>query len=142
MQQVSLTTIVMGIEPSARARLNAVSILAVRPTLKFDLIAFAYSLRQIFIGQVMGTSVGTKIFVDDGWRPAAAFALGLSGLQLVILLMRGPHCDRHTWFGYQNGETRKSVAEENKLRREVGVQESVDEKLPTRNVDEEKGARL
>lgn len=96
MLQVSLTTKVFGIKglEAARARLNAVLILS------------------LFIGQVMGTSVGTKVFINFGWRAGAALGLGWYGWQLFILLLRGPHCERYTWFGYQGGlEWRKSVVE-------------------------------
>lgn len=61
----------------------------------------------------MGTSVGTHIFVKFGWRASAAFAMGLYGWQFFILLIRGPHCKRYTWFGYEGGlEARKSVVRE------------------------------
>ncbi|KAG6879825.1 hypothetical protein C0992_011108 [Termitomyces sp. T32_za158] len=94
MLQVSLSTAVFGISVSARARLNAIMILS------------------IFIGQVLGTSVGTKVFVMYGWRAGAALNMGWYGWQLFILLLRGPHCNRFTWFGYEGGlETRKSVVE-------------------------------
>ncbi|KAI0262422.1 major facilitator superfamily domain-containing protein [Gloeopeniophorella convolvens] len=92
MQQVSLTTSVYGISEAARARLNAVLILS------------------LFIGQVMGTSVGTKVFVEHGWRASAGLMLGWTVWQLAILLIRGPHCSRYTWFGYEGGiEWRKSI---------------------------------
>lgn len=95
MQQVSLTTAVFAISEAARARLNAVLILS------------------IFIGQIMGTAVGTKVFVADGWREAAALSLGWTGLQLIVLLLRGPHVGRYTWFGYEGGrEWRKKVVME------------------------------
>lgn len=51
----------------------------------------------------MGTAAGSRIFLQFGWRAAAAFALGLYGLQIVLLLIRGPHCKRYTWFGYEGG---------------------------------------
>ncbi|TFK38956.1 MFS general substrate transporter [Crucibulum laeve] len=101
MLQVSLSTAVFSIAPEARARLNAVCILA------------------IFIGQVMGTSVGTQVFVKFGWRAAALFSMGLYGFELFILLIRGPHCSRYTWFGYEGGlEARRSVVDERKRRAE------------------------
>ena len=38
--------------------------------------------------------------------------LGLTTWQLVVLLARGPHCNRYTWFGYEGGmEWRKSAVE-------------------------------
>lgn len=51
----------------------------------------------------MGTSVGTEVFVKYGWRPAAALSVAWSGFTLVVLFLRGPHCSRYTWFGYEGG---------------------------------------
>jgi hypothetical protein len=65
---------------------------------------------QLFIGQVLGTAVGTKVFIRYGWRAGAALSMALFVWQLAIQLLRGPHCERYTWFGYQGGvEPRKSV---------------------------------
>ncbi|KNZ79011.1 Putative uncharacterized transporter ygaY [Termitomyces sp. J132] len=94
MLQVSLSTAVFGISVAARARLNAIMILS------------------IFVGQVLGTSVGTKVFVTYGWRAGAALNMGWYGWQLFILFLRGPHCNRFTWIGYEGGlEARKSATE-------------------------------
>lgn len=63
----------------------------------------------------MGTSVGTKVFVKYGWRAAAALSMGWYAWQLLVLLSRGPHCRRTTWFGYEGGlEARKSAVEAKK----------------------------
>lgn len=63
---------------------------------------------QVFAGQIMGTAVGTKVFLTYGWRPAAALSVAWSGFTLVVLLLRGPHCKRGTWLGYDGGcELRK-----------------------------------
>ncbi|KAH8109791.1 major facilitator superfamily domain-containing protein [Phellopilus nigrolimitatus] len=112
MQQVSLTTAVYNISDSSRARMNAVLII------------------WIFLGQVTGTAVGTKIFLAFGWRAAAAFSMGLYAFQIGILLLRGPHCGRYTWFGYEGGrEARKKVVEERKKRAPGGEEgEESDEK--------------
>ncbi|KIJ14977.1 hypothetical protein PAXINDRAFT_78210 [Paxillus involutus ATCC 200175] len=92
MQQVSLTTAVLSISTAAASRLNAILILS------------------LFIGQVMGSSVGTDVFVQHGWRACALVMLGLYGFQLVLHLLRGPHCPRFHWFGWAGGfEARKSV---------------------------------
>jgi hypothetical protein len=58
----------------------------------------------------MGTSVGTHVFVKFGWRPAAALSVAWTGFTLVVLLLRGPHCSRHTWFGYEGGWGMKKVS--------------------------------
>ncbi|KAH6911730.1 membrane protein [Coprinopsis sp. MPI-PUGE-AT-0042] len=83
--QVSLSQSIFAISPDARARMNSVFILA------------------LFIGQVMGTSVGTKVFLENGWRANAGLNVAWAGIQLVILVLRGPHCGRYTWFGYEGG---------------------------------------
>ncbi|KII86487.1 hypothetical protein PLICRDRAFT_56185 [Plicaturopsis crispa FD-325 SS-3] len=94
-QQLSLSTGVFSIAADARARLNAVMILS------------------LFIGQIMGTAVGTKVFVEHGWRAASGLSMAWYGWQLFILLLRGPHVQRYTWFGYEGGlEARKKVVME------------------------------
>ena len=56
----------------------------------------------------MGTSVGTRIFVRHGWRAAAVLSLAWNIWQMCILLLRGPHCKRFTWVGWECGyEMRK-----------------------------------
>ena len=68
---------------------------------------------QVFVGQIMGTAVGTKVFVTYGWRPAAALSVGWTAFTLIVMLVRGPHCARHTWFGYEGGmRMRKDVPAE------------------------------
>ncbi|PBK95799.1 MFS general substrate transporter [Armillaria gallica] len=121
MLQVSLATSIFSIAPEARARLNAVYILS------------------LFIGQVMGTSVGSQVFIKYGWRAGAALSLGWSGWQLFMLLLRGPHCDRRTWFGYQGGlEPRKGVVEE---RRRQEAEQSNDGDRTARNSAEQEKQR-
>ncbi|KIY52041.1 MFS general substrate transporter [Fistulina hepatica ATCC 64428] len=60
MLQVSLSTAIFAIEPAARTRLNALFIV-----LRSFLITEFYSL-QMLIGQVMGSSVGTRVFNNYG----------------------------------------------------------------------------
>jgi hypothetical protein len=60
----------------------------------------------------MGSSLGSKLFLSHGWRASGGLTLGLTGWALVLLLARGPHCNRYTWFGYEGGmEWRKSAVE-------------------------------
>ncbi len=126
-----------SIAPEARARLNAVYILSV--SLYISTYSLSYSWRQLFIGQVMGTSVGSQVFIKYGWRAGAALSLGWSGWQLFMLLLRGPHCDRRTWFGYQGGlEPRKGVVEE---RRRQEAEQSNDGDRTARNSAEQEKQR-
>ncbi|TFY64812.1 hypothetical protein EVG20_g5817, partial [Dentipellis fragilis] len=99
MQQTSLTTAVFAINESARSRLNAVIILS------------------FFLGTVMGTPVGSRVFVEHGWRASAWLSFAWTGWQLAILLIRGPHARRYTWFGWEGGaEWRKDVVRERQRR--------------------------
>ena len=96
----------------------------------------------------MGTAVGTKVFVEHGWRASAALSLGWTGWQVIILLLRGPHCQRYTWFGYQGGtEWRKDVVmagarrvaeEEGRKDTEQGEAEKGDEGPRSSNLSDEK----
>ncbi|EPQ50062.1 MFS general substrate transporter [Gloeophyllum trabeum ATCC 11539] len=99
--QVALTTNVFSINPDARARLNAVVILC---------------------GQVMGTSVSTRLFVEGGYRAVGYFALGLAGLDLVLLFLRGPHLPNNRWVGWAGGFGMRKVRPG-----EVTVKEAVEE---------------
>ncbi|KAF8480646.1 major facilitator superfamily domain-containing protein [Gautieria morchelliformis] len=85
MQQVSLSSAIFAIDATARARINAVYIFTV------------------FLGQLMGTAAGTKVYVQHGWQATALLSLGWMGMQFVLLLMRGPHTARKTWIGWEGG---------------------------------------
>ncbi|KAH7927665.1 MFS general substrate transporter [Leucogyrophana mollusca] len=63
----------------------------------------SFIFTQVFLGQVTGTSVGTKVFVEHGWRSDSVLAMAWFAWQLGILLLRGPHCPRNRWFGYEGG---------------------------------------
>ncbi|KIP03877.1 hypothetical protein PHLGIDRAFT_41100, partial [Phlebiopsis gigantea 11061_1 CR5-6] len=84
-QQVSLTAAVFDLDHAARSRMNAVLIIS------------------IFIGQIMGTSVGTTLFNAHGWRAAAAVSFAWQSFAVLVLLTRGPRCSRYTWIGYEGG---------------------------------------
>ncbi|KAG2124592.1 major facilitator superfamily domain-containing protein [Suillus clintonianus] len=120
-QQVSMTTRVLSISSAARARLNAILILS------------------LFIGQVMGTSVGTQVFVQHGWRACSLFMLALQGFQIVVLLLRGPHCPRNHWFGYEGGlEARQRVVFERETawsseEKEVEYDKEAQKEIPMQN---------
>jgi hypothetical protein len=98
------------ISADARSRLNAIMIISVCFCFYGVFVATLTSNPQLFIGQVIGTAAGTKVFVLYGWRAGAALSMGFYGLQLVVLFARGPHVGRYTWFGYEGGlEARNSV---------------------------------
>ncbi|KAI0029239.1 major facilitator superfamily domain-containing protein [Vararia minispora EC-137] len=84
-QQISLSTSIFALDNGMRARLNAVSIFA------------------IFLGQVVGSAVGARVFLHGGWRAEGGLMVGFCAFQLLVLLMRGPHVRRYTWLGYEGG---------------------------------------
>ena len=47
--------------------------------------------------------MGSLVFLRHGWRAGAGLSVGFAGCMLIILLVRGPHTQRHTWFGYEGG---------------------------------------
>lgn len=51
----------------------------------------------------MGTSVGSQVFLNRGWRAASALSMAFYGWQLFVLFLRGPNCKQYTWFGYEGG---------------------------------------
>ncbi|CAK5278573.1 unnamed protein product [Mycena citricolor] len=90
--QVSLTAVIFEIDPSARARLNTLLV------------------GSIFLGQVAGTAIGTKLYVSGGYKLSSGIRVVFAGLELLVLLARGPHAPRHTWFGWAGGmNLRKST---------------------------------
>lgn len=57
------------------------------------------------------------------------------GWQLFVLLIRGPHCKRYTWFGYEGGlEPRKSVVDE---RKRLEEEKKLESSLPPEKVNNE-----
>lgn len=100
-----------------------------------------WTIHQVFIGQIMGTAVGTEVFVKYGWRPAAALSVAWSGFTLIVMLARGPGCKRYTWFGYEGGlRLRKANPEQIQAQVPRDVEkaqnESLDEKVREDEEDE------
>ena len=66
----------------------------------------------------------THIFITYGWRAGAALSMGFYAWGIFLLLIRGPHCKRYTWFGYEGGlEARKKVVAERKRLKELEEKE-------------------
>ncbi|KZV61521.1 MFS general substrate transporter [Peniophora sp. CONT] len=84
-QQVSLATRIFMLDDGLRSRLNACAMFS------------------ICIGQTIGSAAGSKVFLDYGWRANGALMVAFCGCQLFVLLSRGPHAERYTWFGYEGG---------------------------------------
>ena len=61
----------------------------------------------------MGTSVGTQLLVEHSYQLSSGVRLAFCGFQLLILLLRGPHVPRKTWFGWKGGmKLRKKMIDE------------------------------
>lgn len=54
-------------------------------------------------GQVVGSAVGSHVFLSHGWRASAGTLLGFVGFTLLVLFARGPHAARYTWLGWEGG---------------------------------------
>ncbi|KAJ7775476.1 major facilitator superfamily domain-containing protein [Mycena metata] len=122
--QASLATIVLSISDEARGRMNAVNVLA------------------IFLGQVTGTPVGSQIYLQHGWRACAALSVAFSGFQLIVLALRGPHCRRYTWFGWEGGRRawRKRLEEEESTdTTDAGIEKREETSPEPENVKHEDG---
>jgi hypothetical protein len=99
MQQVSNQMRVYAISDLARARLNACYII-------FLFIGTSH-LMVLMAGQAMGSKVGTQVYTEGGYRVTGALSCGWIGLNLIVLLLRGPHTKK--WFGWAGGrELRRS----------------------------------
>ena len=85
----------------------------------------------------MGTSVGTLVFVQYGWRACSLLMLALYGFQLGMLVLRGPHCPRNHWFGWMGGfEVRKSVAGARKRDDATNAATPIEEPQPLKTMEE------
>lgn len=60
----------------------------------------------------MGTSVGTQLLAQHGYQLSSGVRLAFCGLQLFILLLRGPNVPRRTWFGWKGGMQMRKVIDE------------------------------
>lgn len=112
-QSVSITTAVYGLEVGGRSRLNAVLMISVSiltwSTRRNDMESDIELVVKIFLGQVMGSSVGTQVFIKHGWRASALVSLAWCAFCFFVMLLRGPNVRRYTWFGWEGGfEVRKS----------------------------------
>ena len=91
----------------------------------------------------MGTAVGTSVFNSHGWRAAAALNLAWEGFCLAVLLSRGPHCSRYTWFGWEGGfGWRKNVEQPDETQEQVaGSEQQLNEKDPEAGIAEKAGEK-
>ncbi|TFK96574.1 major facilitator superfamily domain-containing protein [Pterulicium gracile] len=97
LEQIALSGRVFDINAQARARLNAVFIVS------------------ISVGQAIGTAASSSIFLAHGTRGVGFFWFDLCALQVLLLVVRGPHTALKRWFGWEGGASL--------LRKEVSVED-------------------
>lgn len=84
-QQIANSSRIYALDPLARSRINACYIIF------------------IFLGQTMGSGVGTRLYTQHGWWASQSFAIACCCTALVILFLRGPWETEDRWLGYSNG---------------------------------------
>ncbi|KAI1789926.1 hypothetical protein LXA43DRAFT_1018514, partial [Ganoderma leucocontextum] len=91
----------------------------------------------------MGTSVGAMVFTEHGWRADASLNVAWTGFTLVVLLLRGPHCSRYTWVGWQGGfELRRSrVVARQEAERDDAAAAAAEKQSSAREDDAKEAAR-
>lgn len=92
--QIANRTAIYGIEPKARNRVNT---------------AFMVS---VFIGQLVGTAVGNRLYAEGGWIASGSCSVGFTGLALLISVVRGPN--EEGWVGWRGGWPRVKRVDERK----------------------------
>ena len=71
----------------------------------------------VFVGQLMGTAVGNKLYAEWGWIASGSASVGFLCGAIFFCLLRGPH--EQGWVGWGGGyEMRKKRAAENKRKDE------------------------
>jgi predicted MFS family arabinose efflux permease len=83
MTQVANRTAIYSVAPKARNRINT-----------------GYMI-GVFCGQLMGTSVGNRIYSEGGWILTGSVSLAFIGAALLICLSRGPA--EKGWVGWHGG---------------------------------------
>lgn len=83
MTQVANRTAIYSVAPKARNRINT-----------------GYMI-GVFCGQLMGTSVGNRIYSEGGWILTGSVSLAFIGAALFICLLRGPA--EKGWIGWHGG---------------------------------------
>lgn len=80
------------------------------------LIDYIISIFSIFVGQLIGSELGTYLYLRYGYEGVGALALGLILFMFLVLFSRGPHLPKEKGFGYAGGwELNKTKAAANRL---------------------------
>ncbi|CCG84206.1 protein of unknown function [Taphrina deformans PYCC 5710] len=86
-QQVSNQARIYALEPGARSRINACYIIS------------------LFLGQTMGSGVGTRLYTRHGWWASQSFAVACVLGAFCISCVRGPWQGEESWAGWSKGSS-------------------------------------
>ena len=90
--QIANRTAIYATAPKARNRVNTAYMVAV------------------FVGQLMGTAVGNKLYAMSGWIASGSASVGFICAAIFFCVVRGPH--EKGWVGWGGGwEMRKKKLE-------------------------------
>lgn len=56
--------------------------------------------RRLFVGQLIGSSLSSRVFLKYGARPYYGLNLGMVAFSLITLAARGPVFDNKKWLGW------------------------------------------
>lgn len=90
--QISNQHRIFQLDPGARSRINACYIIF------------------LFLGQTMGSAVGTRLYTRHGWWASQSFAVGCVVGALLVSFSRGPWQGEDSWFGYSRGLSFRKVS--------------------------------
>ena len=85
--QIANRTAIYGTAPLARNRVNT-----------------AYMV-SVFVGQLMGTAVGNKLYARGGWIASGSSSVAFVSFALLMCIVRGPH--EKGWVGWHGGWSMK-----------------------------------
>lgn len=105
--QIANRSAIYAVEPKGRNRVNTAFMVAT------------------FLGQLVGTSVGSHLYARGGWIASGSYSMGSIGMSLVFCFLRGPweegwigwHGGWSIWKKDPNASDGKKAEEKNPLRR-------------------------
>ena len=116
--QIANRSAIYAIEPKGRNRVNT-----------------AYMV-SVFIGQIVGTSVGNTLYAQGGWHKSGSASVGFIGAALCICIAKGPW--EKGWVGWSGGWgiRRRDLGPKEKEQQEGNIAEIVGN-----NPDDEESGR-
>lgn len=101
--QVANQSRIFATNPQAGARLNSVYIIGYVyycRTLSLRSSSLTWVITRLFIGQLIGSSLSSRVFLEYGARPYYGLNLGMIGFSLLVLAARGPVFNNKKWLGW------------------------------------------